>query len=319
MGIVTTAAIDQIKTGYHANFLDGMANANPQWDMYATRMQSSGDQDTYPILHALPQLREWLGPRQFNDLKFSSYTLPNRKFEGSVSLPVEAVEDFADNKTLKVDMISKAMRQLGRNVALWPEKLVTEAIIAGGATTCYDGQYFFDTDHPVDPYTAGSGTQANLFTSKPLTEANFATVLSSLQTLTDASGEVLNLFQEGNIALMVPAALRKTAKTIIGADNISQNNGATATASTQTNVDKGIARVIVNPRLDADSTTTWYVLDVSQEMKPFIFQERVAPMFQMVTDMQGEHVIINDEFLITVRARGAAGYGLWQMAAKCTQ
>ena len=49
-------------------------------------------------------------------------------------------------------------KALGRAVADHPDRLIADLILKGNRQTCYDGQFFFDSDHPVD----GVGTVSNL-------------------------------------------------------------------------------------------------------------------------------------------------------------
>jgi phage major head subunit gpT-like protein len=42
---------------------------------------------------------------------------------------------------------------MGQAAAVHPDELVFALLAAGFATACFDGQYFFDSDHPV-----GAGT-----------------------------------------------------------------------------------------------------------------------------------------------------------------
>ena len=49
-------------------------------------------------------------------------------------------------------------------------------------------------------------------------------------------------------------------------------------------------------------------------MKPLIFQNRMAPEFQQLTDTNDDTVFKNDEFLYGVRSRCNVGFGLWQLA-----
>jgi phage major head subunit gpT-like protein len=50
-------------------------------------------------------------------------------------------------------------QEMGRSAAEHPDTLVFELLAAGFAANCYDGQYFFDTDHPV---TALDGTASSV-------------------------------------------------------------------------------------------------------------------------------------------------------------
>jgi phage major head subunit gpT-like protein len=64
------------------------------------------------------------------------------------------------------------------------------------------------------------------------------------------------------------------------------------------------------------SDTEWYLMDTRRALKPFIFQERKAPEMVMLTEVTSENVFQRKEFIYGVDARGAAGYGLWFLAAK---
>lgn len=48
--------------------------------------------------------------------------------------------------------------EMGRASEEHPDELVFELLGAGTSTLCYDGQNYFDTDHPVYPSVDGSGT-----------------------------------------------------------------------------------------------------------------------------------------------------------------
>lgn len=60
----------------------------------------------------------------------------------------------------------------------------------------------------------------------------------------------------------------------------------------------------------------WYVFDTNLPVKPLIWGERVAPKMTPRTDPADPFVFDKDEHLWGVRARGGAGYGLWQGAYK---
>ena len=62
-----------------------------------------------------------------------------------------------------VGVYNPVIAELGRTAAVHPDELVFELLGNGFSTVCYDGQYFFDTDHPVGDSTVsnhggGSGT-----------------------------------------------------------------------------------------------------------------------------------------------------------------
>ncbi|HIF9402031.1 TPA: Mu-like prophage major head subunit gpT family protein [Photobacterium damselae] len=65
---------------------------------------------------------------------------------------------------------------------------------------------------------------------------------------------------------------------------------------------------------DADQGEAWYLLDTSRPIKPIIWQERIKPEFQQVTNSNDEMVFLTDSYAFGTRARGNAGYSFWQLA-----
>jgi hypothetical protein len=108
-----------------------------------------------------------------------------------------------------------------------PEKLISDLMIGGFSTACYDGQNFFSTAHPV-----GAGTVSNF-------------------------------------------------------------GGGAGTA--------------------------WYLLDTSRMVKPFIFQLRRDVQLVRMDRQDDEHAFMRKKMRYGVDYRGAAAYGLWQMAYACKE
>jgi phage major head subunit gpT-like protein len=64
----------------------------------------------------------------------------------------------------------------------------------------------------------------------------------------------------------------------------------------------------------ADTETGWYLLDTSRAIKPFIFQLRRGVQLVRMDRADDEHAFMRKKFRYGVDYRGAAAYGLWQMA-----
>jgi len=75
---------------------------------------------------------------------------------------------------------------------------------------------------------------------------------------------------------------------------------------------KGTAKVLVNPRLT--SSTAWFLHCTSMPVKPFIYQERKAPVFVEQINEQADDVFNRKKFKFGAEARAAGGYGFWQMS-----
>lgn len=59
---------------------------------------------------------------------------------------------------------------------------------------------------------------------------------------------------------------------------------------------------------------TWYLLDTTRPVKPFIFQKRRDYAFVSKDRPDDDNVFLRDEFVYGCDARVNAGFGLWQMA-----
>ena len=90
---------------------------------------------------------------------------------------------------------------------------------------------------------------------------------------------------------------------------------ASTNAAGTTNVLKGSAEVLVVPELVADATT-WYLLDVSRAIKPFVFQTRRAINFVQKTSPNDDEMFFNNQIVYGVDGRMNAGVSLWWLAAK---
>lgn len=141
--IINRQSLTTLTTGYKAHFQRGFAGVAPMWEKIATRVPSATAAEEYGWLGAFPGMREWIGERQIKNLAQHGYTIKNRRFEATVSVPVPSIND--DQHGIYAPM----MEEMGRSAAEHPDTLVYGLLKDGFTTNCYDGQFFFDTDHPV--------------------------------------------------------------------------------------------------------------------------------------------------------------------------
>ena len=68
------------------------------------------------------------------------------------------------------------MTEMGRASAVHPDELVFALLKNAHATLCYDGQNFFDNDHPVYEKVDGTGqsTTVSIFSPVPMAYINQA-------------------------------------------------------------------------------------------------------------------------------------------------
>lgn len=156
MAIVTPAIIKALFTSWKADFQKGITSAQPQWNQVAMVVTSTTASNTYGWLGKFPQMREWIGDRVINSMQAHGYTIINKKFESTVGVGRTEIEDD------EVGIYSPIFEEMGRTSEIQPDELVYGLLGAGTTSLCYDGQNFFDTDHPVYPNADGTGTAVSV-------------------------------------------------------------------------------------------------------------------------------------------------------------
>lgn len=141
--IVNSANLATLFQGYRMAFQQAFAGAPSSWEQIATPVPSTTGTEVYPWLGQSTQFREWVGERVFQNLKAHGYSIKNKTFENTVTVGREAIEDD------QYGVFNPMMGQLGQDAKEHPDLLIFNLLKAGFSTACYDGQYFFDTDHPV--------------------------------------------------------------------------------------------------------------------------------------------------------------------------
>lgn len=156
MAALTQVQIDLLKTTLTARWNAGLVMSPDDWKKIAKLVKSNGKSNTYEWLSQFPAFREWVGSRLHKVFKETAYTVVNRKFESTVDVQRTDIED--DN----IGQYGTLAESAGQSATDLKNDLIFQAISAGFASVCYDGQYFFDTDHPVYPNEDGSGVAASV-------------------------------------------------------------------------------------------------------------------------------------------------------------
>lgn len=149
---ITKAQLDMIKTSLVARFDAGLKLAREDYKKIAKIIPSSSKSNTYAWLAQYPSFNEWVGSRQHKTIKEHAMQVVNRKFETTVDVMREDIED--DN----IGQYGTLAESAGIAAIDLKNDLVFQALVNGFSTACYDGQYFFDSDHPVYPNADGTGT-----------------------------------------------------------------------------------------------------------------------------------------------------------------
>ncbi|MBM4274587.1 MAG: hypothetical protein FJ134_09045 [Deltaproteobacteria bacterium] len=214
--IINAEGLARLYTAFSAVF-NAAYQETPTWhERVAMTVPATTRIMDYKFLLDFPMVREWIGDRQISSLEPQAYQIESKDWEATIEVERNDIEDD------QLGLYNPIVAALAQEAKRHPDQLMADLMLGGFATTCYDGQFFFDTDHPV-----GSGAASNL-------------------------------------------------------------GGGTG--------------------------TPWFLLDTSRAIKPFIFQLRRGVQLVRMDGQEDEQVFMRKKYRYGVDYRGAAAYGLWQMA-----
>lgn len=158
MAIITSALLVALRTGFKKQFQDAFdsTRAASFFNDVATVVPSTTASETYGWLGDFPDLREWVGDRVVRDMKESGYQIANKEWESTVGVRRPSIEDDS------LGVYTPMMQSMGQSAARHPDRLIAQLMNTGTAGICYDGQNFFDTDHPVYANVDGTGAVATV-------------------------------------------------------------------------------------------------------------------------------------------------------------
>lgn len=154
--IITPASLTALMTGLSLEFQKMFDSTPSHFETIATVVPSSTKSNTYGWLGQFPALVEWVGDRVVKDMAAHGYTITNKDWESTVGIARPDIED--DN----IGIYKPMAQEMGRAAKTHPDEQVFALLKSGKTEPCYDGQYFFDTDHPINPEVDGSGVDATV-------------------------------------------------------------------------------------------------------------------------------------------------------------
>lgn len=303
--LLTPESVRRLQTTVYTDFRSGYSTADVWHHLLSTRVSSTGSQNDYAWMNDLPGMREWVGARVVHNLAASNYSLVNKHFESTIGVNADHIRD--DNLGIYAP-ISQAH---GEACAKHPDELLVNLLENGHALECFDGQNFFDTDHPVNPKDASFGVYQNYWSSgKALSQANFEFAMNAMAAFKGEQGKKLRC--RGSL-LVVPQALEMTGRRILKQKLAIESNSADSAAGVD-NLTFGMADLLVIPELTSD--TAWYLLDTRKAIKPFVYQTREALRF--VTKNRVDDDVVLEENMVKFYAdqRDNAGFTLPFLALK---
>lgn len=293
--LVNKQNLKTIFIGLKATFQNAFSQTPNDWQKIAMVVPSTTKEENYAWLSRFPKMREWIGEKAVKALEAFNYTIRNKDWEATIEVDRNDIEDDT--------MLGYAQQAqgAGQSAAELPADIIGRLMSLGFTSLCYDGQYFFDTDHPVgDSVASNKGTKKLSAASFAAAQASYGAARTAMRRFKDNEGESLRINPR---VLVVPPALEDTANYLMTADRFPDNTP---------NTYKGTAEVLVWPGLATD--TEWYLFDTSKPVKPLVYQERKKPVFVEQTNTDSDDVFMLKKFKFGAEARSNGGYGFWQMA-----
>lgn len=274
--------------------------------------------ETYPFLGQVPRMREWVGGRVAKGLRSNSLTIANKHYETTLEV---ALKDLRRDKTPQLRARMAELAQEGQSH--W-EYLLTQLLINGPSTNCYDGQYFFDDDH----VEGDSGTQSNditvdisavpgagsdntaTFPNAAQAQAAMFKGIAQILSFKDDRGRPMNSGAK-KFLVTVPIGLYMPMKAAVSSLHV---------AALQQNINpNGLEGFSVDVQMLPELTWTdsFAVFRTDSAIKALIRQEETKPELKLKGE-DSEYAFDNDAIQIGVDAWRGADYGLWQRACYVT-
>lgn len=287
-------------------------NLGASWiDPVSNLFNSDQESETYKWLGMVPQMREWIGGRQARGFRENGLTIANKRFEATLEVLLDEV------RRDKTGQVMVRVRELADRANAHWAKLLSTLIENGASSVCYDGQFFFDTDHAE----GDSGTQSNsvsfdVTTTTAPTAGEFEKAIldgvAKMLAFKDDQGEPLN---EGatRFLVMVPVSLMNSAAAAL--KNPVIIDGGQARTNTLVNVGGFNFEMAVNPRLTW--TDKFALFRTDAETRAFIRQDEEDIQIDAVAE--GSQLEFTDrKHWYGITASRNVGYGYWQRALLTT-
>ena len=152
--IIKDSTLQALRTMVRAEFRQAFdaAVAREDYKELVTIITSNTNSNSYAWLGSFPQMREWIGDRVVNSMKEFAYTIENKKYEATLGIERTDIED--DN----LGQYRVLVQSQGQETVSFFWRQIAKLMADGFTALCYDGQNFFDSDHPVYEKTDGTGT-----------------------------------------------------------------------------------------------------------------------------------------------------------------
>ena len=284
----------------------------PWFGDLTNKVTSDKDSEQYVWLGSSPVMREWKGGRKPGTINQNNYRIPNKRFESSLEIPCNWIKrDHTGQIQMKVGELVERAGEHRIN-------LLSALMDASDATVCYDGQYFFDTDHqegesPVQSNIASVDIATTTAPTAAEMETAILTAIEKMLALKDDRGEICNGSAK-RFTVMVPLPFMRALGQALKADVILEGGQARSSFMRAVGSLMGMTiEGVVNPR--SAWTTKFAVYRADAAVKPFVWQVEQDLKTSSIAE-GSEHEFKNDTWLFGVDASYNVGLNQWRGATQ---
>lgn len=291
------------------------ANGASWVPLVSNLFSSDQSSETYKWLGQSPAMREWVGGRNPKGFRENGITIENKHYEATMEV---LLEELRRDKTGQILIRVAEMAQ--RVEAHWA-KLLTALLVAAESTLCYDGQYYYDTDHSEgDSGTNNNDVTFAAATSTTPTAGEMSDAIMAAATkiigYKDDQGEPMN---EGarEFLVMVPPNTMSQACAALGSTVLVDSSTAVRSNTIMAAGALGgyMFKLAVNARLT--DATKMYLFRTDASTKALICQQETPPDVEAIAEGSDEEKK-NKRHLYMVDTWRNVGYGLFQRSCLTT-
>jgi hypothetical protein len=274
--------------------------------------------ETYAFLGQSPTMREWIGQRQAKGFVSNALVILNKHYESTIEIQKK------DARRDKTGQLTARMNEwTDRSQTHWAS-LISTLLVNGATTVCYDGQYFFDTDHSE----GSSGSQSNSVSADisalpallhgvvtaPSVEEMQQSILVGITAIIgfkDDQGEPMNEGASSFLVTVPPSLYAVAVAAVNGLSTANLTNNMNPDLIAQFKVD-----VRMNTRISS-WTDKFAIFRTDSPIKAFIRQTEQE--IELKAKAEGsEFEFDNDAWQFGIDAWRGVGYGYWQRAVLVT-
>lgn len=131
-----------LNAAFNGGFNEQAAGIDDYWAFTEDVISPTGDEE-YGWLDDIQMPRKWEGDRFIANVKQNAYRLIEEPYERTIGVKRRHIE------TDRYGLYAKRFQLMGKAARRHPASMMFDQLLNGFSRTCFDGQYFFDTDHPV--------------------------------------------------------------------------------------------------------------------------------------------------------------------------